>query len=87
MRFGVWVWFHKKSGNVDIIHCDGYWREGLGFIVKKVVANCGDLVCLHLGEAHWSGRRHMSPGHQHVQDDHGDDNDLGDFDHHGHNYL
>ena len=45
-----------------------------------MAANCGDLVCLHLEEAHWSGRRHRSPGRQHVQDDHGDGNDLGDFD-------
>ena len=39
-----------------------------------------DLGCLHLEGARWSGKRHTSPGHQHLHDDHGDEHGDGDDD-------
>ena len=51
-----------------------------------VLANCAELVFLHLEEAHWNGRRHRSPGddrddddnHSDAHDDDDDDEDHGD---------
>ena len=72
---------------VDNIHWtlrpDYYYQKvALSRIIKlKVGANCADLVCLHLVEVHWSGRRRMSPDHQDNHDDDGGGDVHGDDDH------